>query len=65
MRKFRLLNKTGSKLTYFYVRRQLEHCGGTNRSSAAVTNTAQHFHFLSPETHLFTLPNELASFVYN
>ena len=65
MRKFRRLDKTGSKFAYFYVRRQLEHCGGINRSSAAVTNTGQHFHFLSPGKRLFALSNELASCVYN
>jgi hypothetical protein len=38
---------------------------GINRSSAVVTNTGHYFHFLSPETRRFALPNELASFVYN
>jgi hypothetical protein len=60
MRKFRQLGKTGSKLAYFCVRRQLEHCGGINRSSAAVTNIGQHFHFLSPGTRLFALLSDLA-----
>jgi hypothetical protein len=65
MRKFRRFDDTGSELAYFYVRRQLEHCRGINRSFAAVTNTDQHFHFLSAGTRLFALPNEKASCVLN
>jgi hypothetical protein len=43
---------------FFYVRPQLESCVGINRSSAAVTNTVKHFHFLPKGKRLFALHNE-------